>query len=282
VELLIDHPNLRVRRCRHGVMAYLPNDRYIGRSLDLYGEFSQDEVDLYRRIIKRGDVVVEVGANIGALTVPLARLVATDEEGGPGTIIAFEPQRILYQLLNTNLALNRLRNVRAEQVAIGQKTGMLGVPVIDYDKPGNFGGYNMIDVSPEMVRVLTIDSLQLRRLDFLKIDVEGMEIKVLMGAEQTIAQCQPVIYCENDRKDKSARLIACLTAMGYTMYWHLPPLYNKNNFGKRRENVFGPIISANMLCLPSDTKVNIRGMHKVTGPLDWPHASWEKPKSHDS
>jgi FkbM family methyltransferase len=250
-------------------MSYLPNDRYIGRSLDLYGEFSQGEVDLYRRAIKKGDVVVEVGANIGSLTVPLARLVAGDKEAGPGTVIAFEPQRILFQVLVANLALNRLRNVRAQQVAVGTKTGTLGIPVIDYNKPDNFGGYSMIDAGPERVRVLTIDSLQLRRLDFLKIDVEGMETEVLMGAEQTIAQCQPVIYCENDRKEKSAPLIACLAAMGYSMYWHLPPLYNKNNFGKRRENVFRRIISANMLCLPSDTKVNIRGMRKVTGPHDW-------------
>jgi hypothetical protein len=78
VDLLIDHPKLRVRHCRHGVMAYLPNDLYIGRSLDLYGEFSEHELNLLKRIVKKGDVVVDVGANIGALTIPLAQIVAPD------------------------------------------------------------------------------------------------------------------------------------------------------------------------------------------------------------
>jgi FkbM family methyltransferase len=275
VDLLIDHPNLRVRRCRHGMMAYLPNDLFIGRSLDLYGEFSEHELNLCKQIVKKGDVVIDVGANIGALTIPLARVVAPDDKVGPGAIIAFEPQRIICQLLNANVALNRLRNVHSQQVAIGQEAGMLGVPVIDYNKPDNFGGYSMIDASSELVRVVTIDSLQLLRLHLLKIDVEGMETKVLMGAKQTIARCQPVIYCENDRKEKSAQLIDCLRAMGYTMYWHLPPLYNRDNFGQHHENVFGPIISANMLCLPSDSRVNSKGLHKVTGPDDW----WDEAKS---
>lgn len=260
----IDHPNLRVRRCRYGVMAYLPHDLYIGRSLDLYGEFSQSEVDLYRRIVKKGDVIVEAGAHIGSLTVPLARMVATGDGVGPGKVLAFEPQRLLYRLLRTNLALNRLRNVLAHQAAVGQKTGKLGVPAIDYGEPGNFGGHSMIASSPEPVRVVTIDSLDLRRLDLLKIDVEGMETEVLTGAKQTIARCRPVIYCENDREQQSARLIHCLRAMGYTMYWHLPPLYNKHNFRRRRKNVFGSTISANMLCLPSGAELKPKGMAKVT------------------
>jgi FkbM family methyltransferase len=271
VDLLIDHPNLRVRHCRHGVMAYLPKDVYIGRSLDLYGEFSQHEVELYKKIVKKGDVVVEAGANIGALTLPLARLVATGDGAGPGTVLAFEPQRVLYQLLNANLALNRVQNVQAQRAAVGQKSGMLGIPAIDYSKPGNFAGHSMKDASPERVRIVTIDSLRLRRLDFLKIDVEGMESKVLRGAKRTIARCQPVIYCENDRKEKSARLIACLTAMGYRIYWHLPPLFNQHNFRGHRENVFGAIISANMLCLPAGKKgkVRVKRMPQVTGPDDW-------------
>jgi FkbM family methyltransferase len=253
-------------------MAYLPNDLYVGASLDLYGEFSEREIHLYKRIIKKGDVVVEVGAHIGTLTIPLARMVATRHAAGRGVVFAFEPQRILYQLLNANLSLNRLQNVHAQQLAIGHRSGTMGLPTINYAKRDNFGGYNLTDAGRERVRVVTIDSLHLRRLNFLKIDAEGMETRVLTGAKQTIARCRPVIYCENDRRKNSAKLIACLTAMGYTMYWHLPPLYNRDNSAKRRKNVFGPLISANMLCLPPHTRVSAKGMAKVTGPHDW----WER------
>ena len=56
---------------RHGQFLYNTNDRYIGRSLEFYGEYCEQEADLYRQLLRPGDTVIEVGANIGALTVPL-------------------------------------------------------------------------------------------------------------------------------------------------------------------------------------------------------------------
>ena len=55
---------------------YLLNDAYIGRSLDVYGEYSEGEIDLFRQLLRPGDVAIDAGANIGALTVGMARLVA--------------------------------------------------------------------------------------------------------------------------------------------------------------------------------------------------------------
>ena len=54
-----------LKTCRHGLMVYNRNDAYIGRSLDLYGEFSQGETELFQQVVGIGDVVIEVGANIG-------------------------------------------------------------------------------------------------------------------------------------------------------------------------------------------------------------------------
>ncbi len=62
----------RVVRARHGDFAYNHHDIYIGRSLEKYGEFSELEVDLFQQICREGDIVIEVGANIGTHTVPLA------------------------------------------------------------------------------------------------------------------------------------------------------------------------------------------------------------------
>ena len=67
-----------LKTCRHGLMVYNRNDAYIGRSLDLYGEFSQGETELFQQVVGIGDVVIEVGANIGAHTLRLAQLA------GPG------------------------------------------------------------------------------------------------------------------------------------------------------------------------------------------------------
>ncbi len=76
-----------------------------------------------------------------------------------------------------------------------------------------------------------------------------METEVLEGAAATIARFHPVIYVENDRQDKSDRLIKTLDSFGYKMYWHLPYLYQPTNFTGNSENVFDGIASANMVCV---------------------------------
>src|SRR3954469_8060635 len=92
-----------LRDCRHGPMLFNINDKYIGRSLELYGEFSEPEITLLTSYLRPTDTVVEVGANVGAHTVPRAQAVS-----GGGEVVAFEPQRLIFQTLCANLALNSI------------------------------------------------------------------------------------------------------------------------------------------------------------------------------
>lgn len=85
-------PPVELKECRHGRMAFLRRDQYVGRSLALYGEFSQFETELFAQFIRPGMAVVEVGANIGAHTVSLAQMV-----GPHGAVFALEPQRVIFQ-----------------------------------------------------------------------------------------------------------------------------------------------------------------------------------------
>jgi hypothetical protein len=91
----------KLAECRYGKMIYNCNDKYIGRSFELYGEYSEGEAALFRQIVKEGHTVVEVGSNIGAHTLLLAKLA-----GAKGRIYALEPQRLVYQLLAGNMAIN--------------------------------------------------------------------------------------------------------------------------------------------------------------------------------
>ena len=79
--------NVKAAATRYGGMDYYADDYYIGASLEMYGEYSELEIDLLRRIIKPGWTVVDAGANIGALTLAFAEMVGTD-----GIVHAFEPQ----------------------------------------------------------------------------------------------------------------------------------------------------------------------------------------------
>ena len=128
----------RLKQCRNGMMLYNVHDIYIGRSLDEYGEFSEGEADLFRRLVRPGQLVVEVGANIGAHTLLLAQLA-----GCGGNVLAFEPQRILHQTLCANLALNSITNVHCFHAAVGGASGQIVVPALDYSQDCNFGGLEL-------------------------------------------------------------------------------------------------------------------------------------------
>src|SRR5689334_21004945 len=98
----------RVNRCRYGWMLYSGVFRWvIPTSLELYREYSESEVSCLRRFVHAGDTVVDVGANIGDLTVPLAQMV-----GDGGSVYAFEANPGNFNYLCANLALNELANVR--------------------------------------------------------------------------------------------------------------------------------------------------------------------------
>lgn len=254
---------VRTKECRHGRLSYLAHDLYVGRSLDLYGEFSEHEVQLFRQIVGDGAVVLEAGANIGALTVPIARAA-----GARGRVIAYEPQPALAALLRHNMTANALTWVEVRQAALGRAAGTLRVPRIDYHQPFNFGGVSLHDGDGEPVPVETIDALNLTRLDLLKIDVEGMEGEVLAGAVATIRRLQPLIHVENDREHSSPALLTALEDLGYSAWWHFSPLFNPANFFGNTENAFPRILSVNMLCAPTVRGLTVTGSTPVLGRND--------------
>jgi FkbM family methyltransferase len=247
----------QLKKCRYGEMLYQPNDLYVGRSLDLYGEFSEDEVALFRELLKPGDTAVDVGANIGAHTVALARLV-----GSTGRVAAVEPQRLAYYCLCANVALNNLHHVVCHQAVAGAAAGTLVVPDLDPEAEQNFGALELLALPPDVpgqaVPVRPIDDLRLPACHLLKIDVEGMERQVLAGAAQTIRRDRPFLYVEDDRPDRSAELRAALDALGYVLYFHQPPYFNPDNFFHNPTNIFANTVSLNLYGHPRETASPIR------------------------
>ena len=251
----------QVKPCRYGLMCYNINDIYVGQSLHNYGEYCEGEADFFRRIVGAGDVVIEAGANIGAHTVLIGKTV-----GPQGAVLAFEPQRLVFQLLCANAALNSLMSTHCLQVALGAGTGKIVVPVIDPTRPANFGGLNIEGhAQGEEVAVVRLDSYALPRLKLLKVEVEGMAQQVLEGARGLIEKFQPLLYVENDRSDKRDALIRYIDSLGYAMYWHRPALFNPANFARNPMNIFQNIVSFNMFCVPREgyAGVDVGALEKV-------------------
>lgn len=261
-ERIFTYEHQALKLCRNGIMLFNVNDAFVGRSLDLYGEWAQSELDIFAQVVPAGGVAIDVGANIGTHTVFLAHVV-----GPQGTVHAFEPQRLVFQNLCANVALHALTNVTAHPMAVGANPGSTRIPLLDPSAPQNFG-CNATGSDGEAVTVATIDQLELAQCHLIKIDVEGVEANVLRGAAETIARCRPVLFVENNTEGEASReVIQTMLDLGYTGYWHLAPYFNPANHFGNAEDVFADYRpEANMLCLPE--AMEIEGATPVLGPED--------------
>jgi FkbM family methyltransferase len=266
-DLLDNTAPVRLVRARHGLVLYPAQDRVIGRSIEVYGEYYESEVDVFRQILRPGDVAVDVGAFIGTHSLVMARLV-----GARGRVVSLEAQGVVFRLLSGNLALNGLDWVCAIHAAAGARNGVISVPAQDYSRPGNFGGLELGRPGGSGVPLAPLDAIEAcAGARLIKIDVEGMEADVLAGAASLLRRDRPVLYVENDRPHRSPALIDRLRELGYRLFWHIAPFFNPNNFagdGTRfidvgychdGRGVFLNGFATNMLCVPQEDSRPISG-----------------------
>ncbi len=258
-----------VKLCRQGTFLFNRNDTFVGRSLELYGEWCEAEIELLDQVVKPGDVVLDVGANIGTHVVPFSRMV-----GDGGCVVAFEPQRLVFQNLCANLALNGICNVVAHEVGVGREAGWVQVPVLDPRQEFNFAALAISGhASGAMVKVVRIDDLKLTRCNLIKVDVEGMEVDVLTGATATLERLKPVLFVENNTIEGSRPLLEMLKSLNYVAWWHIRSYFNPTNFFGNTQNVFESIQpEANLLCFHKDTPADVDGLVRVVDLDD----DWQK------
>ena len=191
-----------LRRGKHGLFALFHGDMWVSASLFMHGVWSEPQIELLQSLIPKGASVVDVGANIGAFTVPMARAV-----GETGTVHAFEPFRRIFQVLAANVALNGFANVHTHHMALSSRSGIRRVQSFDYDNIGNFGASSVVDdpnlgewlsrtSATEIIQLVRFDSLELGEIFLMKIDVEDHDHEVLEGAAETIQRYRPLILIE--------------------------------------------------------------------------------------
>lgn len=165
-------------------------------------------------LLPEGAVAIDAGANIGLVSIPLARQLG----GRGGTVLAFEPQRLIYYMLAGNCAHAGLTNLHCHQLALGREESSIRVPFLDPYCFQDFGAVSLSEDAGQgdLVTLITVDQLGLERLDLIKIDVEEMEISVLLGSESTISKTRPVIWIEVWPK-QYAEIFAWMSAHKYQM-----------------------------------------------------------------
>ena len=139
--------------------------------------------------VREGDICIDVGAGVGHYTLLFSRLV-----GKNGVVYAFEPDPFMFQMLRANVRLNNLENVILSRCTIGDHDGEMSFYV------STVGSSSLLPMqglrSIINVKVITIDSLNLSRLDWVKIDTEGTEADVLRGMRATLKRCSPRLLVE--------------------------------------------------------------------------------------
>ena len=261
---------MRLKSCRQGLMLFNSQDTNVGQLLDTYGEYAEHEVALFARLLRPGDVAVDAGANIGSLSVAMARQV-----GPGGRVHAFEPQPHVYRNLVANAALNELDQLDCWNAALGEAPGTIEVPRMDPNSRHSFGSValdpGLRDAAADagrgaLVPVMTVDGLDLPACRLIKADVEGMEAHVLRGAGQTITRHRPLLYLEAELKDAVPALLAEVTALGYAAYWHVVPYAQAGNLYGRAVEFFRGIVAVNLLAAPPG--FTVRGLPPVRS-ADW-------------
>ncbi len=228
-----DHGSMIVSRLDYCMIS--PTNGFgVGYQVLESGAFDPGEVsmavsvlNLRRQYFKDGVFAIDCGANIGVHTVEWAKCMT-----GWGAVLAIEAQERIYYALAGNIAINNCFNAVALHAAITDKPGIIMMPQPDYLTPASFGSLELrksdntefigqpVDYSEGQLRPVqgvTIDSLKVPRIDFIKMDVEGMEMEVLAGAAESIAKNKPALLIETIKVD-AAKLGEWLIARGYKIF----------------------------------------------------------------
>lgn len=257
-----------LKDCRWGRFMLLKGDM-ISEYVNLLGEWCEAEVELFQGLLTPNSSVVEVGANIGMHAVPLCKIAPQ------GKIYCYEPQRVISQILSGNIALNNLTNACVRPCAVGAQAGALSIQSTNYENSWNYGAFSLDagfnsesvftgETSAETVHIVTLDEeaekFSFRNIDLLKIDAEGFETKVLVGAGALIARHRPYIFTESNRPEQFDALHEALRALGYQCYWLLSRRARPNNYNGAFWMIEGHDI--NMICVPS-TRPAPKGLKPV-------------------
>lgn len=227
----IEHKGSLKVTLQQDVRMYLySNDKL--SELIYFNDFERNERDFLNAYLRPGDIYIDVGANIGLFTIIAARLV-----GENGKVIAFEPARKTYQRLLENVRLNDYKNVFCIRKAISNSSEQMELIKAD----GGFDAWNSLgspsagtSFESEVIQTTTLDSFVnenglLGQITMIKIDVEGWEKRVILGAKDLLSRRDaPVLQVEFTDCNAQAAGSSCgelyesITSLGYKCFLYDP------------------------------------------------------------
>ena len=234
------------------VAIYIDTRSYIEWIVFSQGNYEKEIGSLLKLSLMPGYVALDVGANIGVQSLRMAKLV-----GPNGSVISCEPLPHLRERLAANLALNQVENVSIIPAALSEYCGATEIS-FDLDN-WNQGTASLSKVhkSSVSVEVFTGDELlerrNVKRLDLVKIDVEGHEFQVIKGLQKSINKYHPRIifeYDENYWQRSGSRYADCFTLLLELEY----DIYGVYEQGAQKLTAQDGDIASNIYCIPSTNR----------------------------
>jgi len=241
----------RLWSTRYGLMAVVPVKGPAARSLQRYGEWAEQELNLLSGLIEDGQSVLEFGGEYGAHTLWFAQAV-----GEKGKVYVAEPRRLPFQQLCANVAINQLTNVYTHSYWLGRANTQSALSSLT-------GGVVLEDEEDETVNAVTLDSLELESLDLLKINVPGSLIDLLLGAAEIIRKLRPVIYYRLSGIEQAEAEVQAIKELGYRCWSHTPYLYNADNHAGESFNIFPGCVQQNIIASPVESRFELEQRYEL-------------------
>ena len=255
--------HIAIADSKYGKFVFFRNDDPIGACLHYYGEWAQQEMDLFDLFLSEDCNVIDVGANIGTHSVYFSKKCSK------GTTFAIEPQLHISQILSTNLLFNGCFNVVPIRAACGSEEKELRILNINpfEGQKVNYGEFKVTDNGNNGIHTncITLDSFMKYGIPFhlIKLDVEGLEVEVLNGAVNLINLFKPMLYIEFNNKEGNDALLNKIYSLGYIPYWHVYKKHNTNNHNKQSMNIWeGDDRSINKKNMDKRYEGNVICVHK--------------------
>jgi FkbM family methyltransferase len=188
-------------------------------------DFFEDELRFVRRLLQPGQKVVDIGANYGVYTLPMAKRV-----GAAGHVWAFEPTSSTAEFLGQGIAANGFEQVTLEQKAVSSMAGTAQLAIQDQSELNSIVRGESIAVASETVSLVTLDGCMHRYrwtdIELIKIDAEGEECNIVKGGRRFFADLSPLVQYELRKSvdDVNFQLIRDFASFGYQSYRLVPAL----------------------------------------------------------